>query len=107
MTKLLIIEDEQIIQEELVEALSFEGFDAIGIADGETGLEMVHQVQPDLIVCDVLLPGMDGFEVLQALKSQVETRQIPFIFLTCLNDPREIERGYQLGANGYIVKPFK
>lgn len=107
MASILVIEDERIIREELVDILTFEGYMASGAGDGETGLELAQQQLPDLVICDILLPGINGYEVLQQLKAIPETAHIPLMFLTALNNPQDTEMGYALGAKAYLTKPFR
>lgn len=107
MSSILLIEDERTIREELVDALTFEGFEALGAGDGETGITLAFQHRPDLVICDILLPGMNGYEVLQQLQATPETEHIPVIFLSALNNPQDIELGFSLGAKAYLTKPFR
>ncbi len=107
MASILLIEDEHTIREELVDALSFEGFAAIGAGDGETGIELAQKHLPDLVICDILLPGINGYEVLQHLRAKPETAHIPVMFLSALNNPQDIELGFSLGAKAYLTKPFR
>lgn len=103
---ILVIEDEPELLEALSEMLTFEGFRVISAADGMEGIEQARKNIPDLILCDIMMPGMDGFEVLQNLKNDLATALIPFIFLTALSEQNTIRSGMSLGADDYIVKPF-
>ncbi len=107
MASILLIEDEHTIREELVDALSFEGFQAISAGDGETGVVLAKQHVPDLVICDILLPGINGYEVLQQLRATPETTNIPVMFLSALNNPQDVELGFSLGAKAYLTKPFR
>lgn len=107
MVTILLIEDEPTIREELVDALTFEGYEAYGAGDGEAGIGLAQQHLPDLVICDILLPGMNGYEVLQHLQATPETAHIPVIFLSALNNPQDIELGFSLGAKAYLTKPFR
>lgn len=106
MATILIIEDETILLEETLEWLRFEGHEAIGAADGKTGVTYAKFYLPDLILCDISMPGLDGYEVLLAVQGQLDTVGIPFIFLTARTSRDEIRRGMELGADDYITKPF-
>lgn len=106
MKTILVIEDEPELLEALSEMLSFEGYHVIMARDGFAGIEQARSHIPDLILCDILMPGMDGFEVLQNLKKDLSTALIPFIFLTALSEQNKIRSGMSMGADDYIVKPF-
>lgn len=103
--KILIIEDEEMIRLPLQEILELNGHTVIAAPDGPTGVALARQ-RPDLILCDVGLPGLDGFGVLQAVQAQPECREIPFIFLTARAGRDDQRRGMELGADDYLVKPF-
>lgn len=104
--KILVIEDEHDVRENLIALLEEEGYVVIGAGDGEQGAELAGIEQPDLIICDILLPRMDGFAVLNRLSRQQETSLIPFVFLTALSERADQRRGMALGADDYIVKPY-
>jgi DNA-binding response OmpR family regulator len=105
--KVLIIEDEELVREGIIELLDSEGFDIIEAADGTTGLSKAQQYIPDLIICDVMMPGLNGFQVLEALQKDVSTSTIPFIFLTAKSERADVRFGMDLGADDFITKPFK
>ncbi len=106
MVKILVIEDEASVRENILELLDAEGFDAILAENGQKGLHLAQQHDPDLILCDVLMPEMDGYDVLSALRSQGTTVNIPFLFLTAKAAKTDIKQGMNLGANAYLTKPF-
>ncbi|EDX78164.1 hypothetical protein MC7420_7902 [Coleofasciculus chthonoplastes PCC 7420] len=106
MVKILVIEDEESVRENILELLDAEGFDAIIAENGQKGLHLAQQHDPDLILCDVLMPEMDGYGVLSALRSQGKTATIPFLFLTAKAAKTDIKQGMNLGANAYLTKPF-
>ncbi len=106
MTKILIIEDELILREEVSSWLTFEGYDALSAADGITGVETALQEPPDLILCDITMPRLDGYGVLLEIHAHLDTANIPFIFMTAKASQEEIRRGMNLGADDYITKPF-
>jgi two-component system, sensor histidine kinase and response regulator len=107
MGKVLIIEDEAPLLDELVQMLRFEGFEVFGALDGVAGVQMARDQRPDLIVSDILMPELDGYGVLLALQDDPETRLIPFIFLTGKAEREHQRYGMELGADDYITKPFK
>jgi len=106
MTKILAIEDETILREEIVEWLSLEGYETVGAEDGMAGIEAAYRELPDLIVCDITMPRRDGYEVFLELHSNAVTANTPFIFLTARAAHEDIRRGMALGADDYITKPF-
>jgi len=106
MVKILVIEDEMEIRANLLELLALEGHDVIGADNGVTGLVGAMEFQPDLILCDVMMPELDGYDVLSALRQEPETALIPFIFLTAFADKGDIRQGMALGADDYLTKPF-
>ena len=107
MTRVLVIEDEPDIQTLIQMALEFTGGYEVSVAsDGPEGLESARGGRPDLILLDAMMPGMDGFEVCRRLKGDPATAAIPVVFLTAKAQASEIEEGLQLGAAGYLTKPF-
>jgi CheY-like chemotaxis protein len=107
MATLLVIEDEVPLRANLVRILSAEGYRVIAAADGDEGIRRVREDRPDLVICDILMPLVNGFGVLAALRSRPETAAIPFIFLTASADKENLARGLRSGANDYVTKPFK
>ncbi|MBD2043445.1 response regulator [Microcoleus sp. FACHB-672] len=105
MTKILIIEDESEIRENIRELLEAENFKAIGAENGKIGLQLAAEHLPDLILCDVMMPEIDGYAVLEALRKDPLTATIPFIFLTAFADKAQTRKGMELGADDYIPKP--
>lgn len=105
MTTILIIEDEVQTRKVLLNCLKFEGFKAIEADNGKEGLKLAQKYRPDLIVCDILMPEMDGYEVLTALRQQLSTLAIPIIFLTAKVSMFDLRRGMDLGAEDYLTKP--
>jgi two-component system, sensor histidine kinase and response regulator len=106
MKKILVIDDDAAVQSLTVRALQSRGYQALIAADGEEGLEVARRYLPDLIVCDVQMPNLDGYETLAALQRDPVTCTIPFIFLTALRDQQHIRYGMGLGADDYLTKPF-
>lgn len=107
MPTVLVIEDEAPLRANLARILSAEGYQVVVAADGEEGVQRVRETRPDAVICDILMPRLDGFGVLAALRSRPETAAIPFIFLTASADKVDLARGLQSGANEYVTKPFK
>ncbi len=106
MTRILVIDDEAPLREEILDILSFEGFEAVGATNGREGLDLAKSLQPDLIICDVMMPEMDGYAVLKALQVDDGSHPIPFIFSTAKSDNRDVRFGMALGADDYLTKPF-
>lgn len=104
--RILIIEDDADIRENLNELLGLLGYSTDTASDGAEGIELAIENPPDLILCDILMPNCDGYEVFQKLQENNLTRDIPFIFLTAKAELKEIRTGMSLGADDYIVKPF-
>ena len=106
MARILVIEDETSLREDIAELLGFEGFEVFQAEDGPHGVEMARIQKPDLIVCDIAMPGMTGYDVLEALRADPETMGIPFIFLTAMIERSFVRHGMEMGADDYITKPF-
>ncbi len=106
MSKILVIEDNVDILEEVLTWLTLEEYDAFGATDGGTGVEQALQKQPDLILCDIMMPEKDGYRVLLELRTQPTTALTPFIFMTAKQAKVDIRHGMELGADDYITKPF-
>ena len=106
MSKILVIEDEFLIRENLLERLGSEGFDTVGAENGVDGVKLALADRPDLIICDVMMPELDGYGVLRTLRQNPNTAAIPFIFLTAKADKAALRQGMELGADDYLTKPF-
>ena len=106
MSKIIMIEDDQQIREEVMDWLRFEGYETLGAGNGRIGLNIIQQEMPDLIICDIAMPVMDGHEVLIAVRSDVSLAHIPFIFLTADVSHNSVRHGMNLGADDYLTKPF-
>jgi two-component system, NtrC family, response regulator AtoC len=104
--RILVIEDDPIIRGNAVELLSEEGFDVMAAENGTTGIALVKARAPELVLCDIMLPGADGYAVLRAVRESDSTTHVPFIFLTARTDRADIRAGMNLGADDYITKPF-
>jgi DNA-binding NarL/FixJ family response regulator len=105
MKKLLVIEDQPQMRTNLTLMLQLNGYEVAAAPDGRSGLEAVRASKPDLILCDVMMPELDGYAVLEALRQEEETAGIPFIFLTAKGDKKEQRAGMKLGADDYLTKP--
>jgi len=105
MKTILIIEDDAGLRENLRDVLRLEGFATLEVADGIAGIALATECRPDLILCDITMPGADGHAVLTALRQNPATNTIPFVFLTARSEPAEIRRGMNLGADDYLGKP--
>lgn len=106
MPTILVIEDESLLREEVAEWLKFEGYTAITAEDGVDGIEKALQYLPDLIVCDIMMPRLDGYDVLLEIRSNIKTADIPFVFMTARAAHEDIRAGMNLGADDYLTKPF-
>ncbi|MCD6179197.1 MAG: response regulator [Bacteroidales bacterium] len=106
MKKILVIEDTQNVRENICEILESEDYEVFASENGKSGVEMSKNIQPDLVLCDIMMPGMDGYEVLTEMRKDVITSTVPFIFLTAKNTRENQRLGMELGADDYITKPF-
>ncbi len=106
MKKILIIEDNPDVRDNLVEILALGGYEAISAENGKTGVEKALESAPDLILCDIMMPELDGYGVLHILSRQTKTADIPFIFLTAKAEKEDFRKGMSMGADDYITKPF-
>ena len=102
----LVIEDHAHIRENVIELLESEGFVAFGAEDGRRGLAIAYAEQPDLVLCDLRMPGLSGLEVLREIRASRELRDTPFILLTGAVERADIERGLACGADEIVAKPF-
>lgn len=107
MEKILVIEDHQIVCKNIKRLLEKEGYSVITADNGSEGLRLAFEELPDVIICDIMMPGMDGYEVIKKLGSDSRTSVIPFIFLTARAEMADLRHGMELGADDYLVKPFK
>ncbi|MCX5936473.1 MAG: EAL domain-containing protein [Pseudanabaena sp. LacPavin_0818_WC45_MAG_42_6] len=106
MTTILVIEDVEALREEIMETLSYEGFDVLGAENGLVGVQIAKTYLPNLIICDIAMPELDGFGTLVALRQEQKTSMIPFIFLTAMTEKADMRHAMQLGADDYLTKPF-
>ncbi|WP_310428614.1 anti-sigma factor antagonist [Chamaesiphon sp. VAR_48_metabat_135_sub] len=106
MTTILAIEDEAGIRENIQEILELEGFNVLTAENGKIGVQLAREHHPDLIICDVMMPELDGYDVLIALRQDPSTIKIPFIFLSAKAAKDDFRKGMSLGADDYLTKPF-
>jgi CheY-like chemotaxis protein len=106
MKTVLLIEDNNVIRENTCELLELEGYTVIVAENGKIGLALARKNDPDIILCDIEMPEVDGYEVFSELKSDSTISSIPFIFLTASAEKKEYEIGLSMGAKAYIRKPF-
>jgi two-component system phosphate regulon response regulator PhoB len=104
--RILVVEDEEDIRELLKYNLEKEGYQVSGVATGEEALQVVETLLPDLILLDLMLPGIDGLEVCRKLRGEAQTKHVPIIMLTAKGEEADIVTGLELGADDYITKPF-
>ncbi|HLC15518.1 MAG TPA: response regulator transcription factor [Thermodesulfovibrionia bacterium] len=104
---ILVVDDEDDILELLQYNLKREGYQVSGVTSGEAGLKLIRQSLPDLAILDLMLPGVDGFEVCRLIKGDPRTQHIPVIMLTAKGEETDVVAGLELGADDYITKPFK
>jgi len=102
----LIIDDEIHIRRLISQMLELAGYQVLEAASGPEALRLIEETRPDVITCDIFMPGMSGFDVLEALKSEPVTAEIPVIMLTALGQEKDTNRAMELGAADYVTKPF-
>lgn len=105
--KILIVEDEESLLKLEKIFLSSRGYEVVGVADGPSALTALEKERPDLILLDIMLPQMDGFEVCKRIKENPQTASIPIIMLTAKKSSEDMAKGKEVGADNYITKPFK
>jgi DNA-binding NarL/FixJ family response regulator len=105
MPKVLVIEDEPELRDNLIEVLKLHSFDTLATGSGRQGVELARQRRPDLILCDVTMPVIDGYGVLRLLREDANISRIPLIFLTARGERADVRAGMNLGADDYLIKP--
>ncbi len=105
MKRILLIEDQPVMRRNIQTILEMEGFEVVSAENGKKGLDAVKRNPPDLILCDVMMPELDGYAVLSALRLNEQTATIPFIFLTAKGEKADLRAGMNLGADDYLAKP--
>jgi CRP-like cAMP-binding protein/CheY-like chemotaxis protein len=106
MVKLLVIDDHDSIRENVVEILTLANYHVTAAENGRRGIELAINEKPDLIICDITMPGLDGYEVLEQLRKNDDTAFVPFIFLSAKTERSDLRKGMDMGADDYITKPF-
>ena len=106
MKTILIIEDNQDVRENTAEILELASYKVLQAENGKTGVEIAQKIKPDLIICDIMMPVLDGYGVIHLLNKNPETASIPFIFLTAKSERLDFRKGMEMGADDYISKPF-
>jgi DNA-binding response OmpR family regulator len=106
MQKILVIEDNQEVRENIAEIIQLSGYEVITAENGKLGAERAISERPDLVICDIMMPVLDGYGVLHLLNKHEETAGIPFIFLTAKSERSDLRKGMEMGADDYITKPF-
>src|SRR5690554_6648831 len=107
MKSLLVIDDNVSIRENIQAMLEMAGYNVKTAANGEKGVALAEMMMPDIILCDIVMPGMDGFDVLRKVRNNNRIGTTPFIFLSALNEKQEIRKGMNVGADDYLTKPFE
>lgn len=107
MEKVLLIEDDNDLRENVIDLLEIEGYKVFGYNTGRNVMNLITEIMPDIIICDIMLPGMDGYQIVEAVRSNEKTKAIPFIFLTARAEMKDLRTGMNLGANDYLLKPYE
>ena len=105
--KILVIEDNTEVRENIQEILELSNYEVVTAENGKRGVEKAKTEKPDLIICDIMMPELDGYGVLYMLGKTPETNGIPFIFLTAKTEKSDFRKGMNLGADDYLTKPFE
>ncbi|MBL4705754.1 MAG: response regulator [Flavobacteriales bacterium] len=106
MYKILIIEDEKEIREAIEEVLSLNGYKVNTAENGKEGLDMAIETSPDLVLCDVLMPKLNGWQTIEAFRANSKLKYVPFVFLSAMSSITDFRKGMNLGADDYLSKPF-
>ncbi len=106
MKRILLVEDNTPIRENTSELLELANYEVLSACNGQEGLEIALKENPDLIICDIMMPEIDGYHLLEILRRQPVFRNTPFLFFTASAEKSEISKGLDAGANDYITKPF-
>lgn len=106
MKKILVVEDEKNIRETLVDILQIKGFEVHEADNGQVGLEKVKSVLPDLIISDIMMPVMDGFEMIKIIRKDDQVSHIPILVLSAKAELEDVQKGFNIGIDDYLLKPF-
>ena len=107
MKTLLLIEDDTVLRETTAEILELEGYKVVVAANGKRGIEQARIMLPDIIICDIMMPELDGYDVFKLLSEDETTKKIPFIFMSAKTEMKDIRKGMDLGADDYLTKPVE
>src|SRR5262245_28895313 len=107
MKRILVIEDNHRLRREIVNVLELHGFEVDSAPNGRVGLERIQAARPSLVICDLMMPELDGYETLKIVRANPETEALPFVILTARDERQQMRQGMELGADDYVVKPFK
>src|SRR5919205_2757800 len=107
MKSILVIDDNKDIRENTAEILDLAGYKTITAENGKKGVEQALKEKPDVIVCDIMMPELDGYGVLHLLRKNPDAQNIPFIFLTAKTERSDFGKGMEMGADDYVTKPFE
>jgi CheY-like chemotaxis protein len=107
MARILLIEDELQIRDNLLRFLRLEGHAVTFAVDGAAGLDAMRGAPPDLVICDFMMPRMDGFAVLAEMQADARLRRLPFIMLSASAEPERLQQAVAMGASAYVTKPFR
>lgn len=106
-SKILVVDDNQEIVDLIGEQFRLKGYNVVSANNGQEALAKVYQDKPDLILLDIMMPMIDGYEICKTLKTNEETKNIPVILITVKGNESDIEKGFEVRADGYVVKPFE
>ncbi|MGE5498197.1 MAG: LytR/AlgR family response regulator transcription factor [Syntrophothermus sp.] len=106
MYKVILIEDDQFLLENIETILEEEKFNVFTAANGRKGIKLIEEIHPDVIISDIMLPDIEGYEILKHVRQNSEIQNIPFLFLTARTDQKDMRQGMNLGADDYLTKPF-
>src|SRR3954468_12689358 len=106
MKRILVIDDDTKLRQQCAEVLRLEGYEVFEARNGREGVERARKDTPDLVLCDITMPEMNGHRVLEALRAEPRTAHLPFVFLTGWSEQEDVRTGMNLGADDYLVKPM-
>jgi len=104
--KIVVVEDNEDVRENLAEILELDGYEVATAENGKIGVKVIEETMPDLIICDIMMPELDGYAVLHIINKKPDLANIPFLFLTAKAENSDIIKAINLGTNGYLTKPF-
>lgn len=107
MARILVIDEDALLRANLRRLLVLEGHEVREAVGGQHGVKLALEDSPDLVLCDLVMPDLDGYEVMRRLRADPRTSAVPFVAVTGSAAPAEVQRGFRLGADGYVTKPFE